>query len=507
MSDYDVIVVGAGNAALAAANSAREQGAGRVLVLEKAPEKDRGGNTHYSGGLLRIAFDTGEDLRALIPEAEQTEDGFFFEDVPSYTEDEFMADLMRVTAGKTDQGLAKILISKSYETIKWMHEYGGIPMEPAVSLSAIRVGNRVKWQKGAIVRALHEGVGLSNTWFATSAANGIEIRYGAAVTALVQDGNGAVVGVTVNNGETIEDIAAPAVVLGCGGFEANAQMRAQYLGAPWDHAKVRGSAHNQGDGLRMALAIGALPWGQWSGKHSTPISNEWPDFADRERTDRSNRLSYPYSVSINRDGKRFMDEGEDVGLYTYAKYGGRILQEPGSLSWQIFDQQTVHLLEPRYSTSDPIIANTLAGLVEQLDIDDKPQALRTLEDYNAAVPASGSNDGFDPTQKDGLASTGLEPNKSNWATRLDQPPFLAYSATGGITFTFGALKIDDEARVIGTDWRPIKGLFACGEMVGGLFHFNYPGGTGLVSGAVFGKIAGASAAQGTGGVAPGSGGG
>ncbi|MFP6707828.1 MAG: FAD-dependent oxidoreductase, partial [Alphaproteobacteria bacterium] len=137
MSDYDVIVVGAGNAALAAANSAREQGAGRVLVLEKAPEKDRGGNTHYSGGLLRIAFDTGEDLRALIPDAEQTEDGFFFEDVPSYTEDEFMADLMRVTAGKTDQGLAKILISKSYETIKWMHEYGGIPMEPAVSLSAI----------------------------------------------------------------------------------------------------------------------------------------------------------------------------------------------------------------------------------------------------------------------------------------------------------------------------------------------------------------------------------
>ena len=495
MFDYDVIVVGAGNAALAAANSARQQEASRVLVLEKAPEKDRGGNTHYSGGLLRIAFNTGEDLRPLIPDAEETVDGFFFEDVPSYTEDEFMSDLMRVTAGKTDQTLAQILIGQSYKTIRWMHEYGGIPMEPAISLSAIRVGNRVKWQKGAIVRALHEGVGLSKSWFEKSQANGVEVRYGAAVTALIQDGNGTVKGVKVSNGETIEEITPRAVILGCGGFEANAQMRAQYLGAPWDHAKVRGSAHNQGDGLRMAMSIGALPWGQWSGRHSTPISNEWPDFADRERTDRSNRLSYPYGVMINRDGKRFLNEGEDVGMYTYAKYGGRILSEPGSLAWQIFDQRTVHLLEPRYNTSDPISADTLEELVEQLEVDDKAQALRTLQEYNAAVPSSGTNDGFDPTQKDGLSSTGLLPEKSNWATRLDQPPFLAYSATGGITFTFGGVKIDEDARVIGTDWRPIQGLYACGEMVGGLFHFNYPGGTGLVSGAVFGKIAGASAAQ------------
>ncbi len=498
MSDYDVIVVGAGNAALAAANSAREQGAERVLVLEKAPEADRGGNTHYSGGLLRIAYGQAEALRTLVPDAEDELPGFF-EDVPTYTEDEMMADLMRVTAGKTDQTLAKTLISKSYETICWMHDYAGIPMEPAVSLSAIRVGNQVKWQKGAIVRALHEGVGLSNTWFAKSEANGIEVRYGTAVTELIQDGDGAVVGVAVNNGETIEEITAPAVILGCGGFEANAQMRAQYLGAPWDHAKVRGSAHNQGDGLRMALEIGALPWGQWSGRHSTPISYEWPDFADRERTDRSNRLSYPYSVLINRDGKRFLDEGEDMGMYTYAKYGGRILSEPGSLAWQIFDQQTVHLLEPRYNTSEPITSDTLEGLVDQLIIDDKTQALRTLEAYNASVPASGANDGFDPTQKDGLSSTGLSPEKSNWATRLDQPPFVAYSATGGVTFTFGGLKIDEEARVIGTDWRPIRGLFCCGEMVGGLFHFNYPGGTGLVSGAVFGKIAGASASRGAAG--------
>ena len=491
MADFDVIVVGAGNAALAAANSAREQGAARVLVLEKAPIEARGGNTHYSGGLLRIAFDDTRALKCLVPDAEDELPGFF-DQVEPYTAGDFWDDLTRVTAGKTDPDLARILIDNSYGTIRWMHEYGGIAMEPATSLAAIRVGNRTRWQKGAIIRARHEGVGLSNGWFARTEKNGIEIRYGAGAAALVQDRSGRVVGVTVRDGDGLSEVTAPAVVLGAGGFEANAQWRAQYLGAPWDHAKVRGTAYNQGDGLAMALAIGALPWGQWSGRHSTPISAEWPDFADRERTDKSNRLSYPYGVMLNRLGRRFVDEGEDVGLYTYAKYGGEILRQPGALAWQIFDQKTVDLLEPRYRTSTPIIADSLAELVDKLDFDDRDQALATLQDFNRAA---GEASRFDPTGKDGVASKGLEPEKSNWAVPLDAPPYVAYSATGGITFTFGGLKIDEGARVIGTDWRVIPGLYTCGEMVGGLFHFNYPGGTGLVSGAVFGRIAGAGAAR------------
>ncbi len=154
MPDFDVIVVGAGNAAHAAAFSAHENGAKRVLILEKAPEEDRGGNTHYSGGLLRIAFEETEDLRPLVPEAEEEISGFF-EDVEPYKKTDFMADLMRVTDGKTDQTLANILIDNSYETIKWMKEKAGIPMEPATSLAAIKVGNRIKWQKGAIIRAEH----------------------------------------------------------------------------------------------------------------------------------------------------------------------------------------------------------------------------------------------------------------------------------------------------------------------------------------------------------------
>ena len=490
MSDFDVIVVGAGNAALAAANSARENGAERVLVLEKAPEGARGGNTHYSGGLLRIAFDDPRDLEPLIPGVEEKVPNFF-DNVEPYKAEDFWADMLRVTAGKTDRELAQILIDNSYDTIRWMHEYAGVPMEAAVSLAGIKVGNQVKFQKGAVIRARQEGVGLSKAWFAKTAENGIEVRYGAGVTDLVQDGTGRVVGVKARTDDEVIEISAAAVVLGCGGFEANSQWRAQYLGAPWDHAKVRGTAHNQGDGLRMALAIGALPAGQWSGRHSTPISNEWPDFADRKRTDKSNRLSYPYGVLLNRAGHRFIDEGEDLGLYTYAKYGAEILRQPGAVAWQIFDQKTVHLLEGRYKTSEPIAAGTLAELVDMLDFDDREQALRTLGDYNDAACEA---DQFDPSKKDGLATQGLSPNKTNWGLKLDKPPFVAYSSTGGITFTFGGLKIDDHARVIGTDWRPIKGLYTCGEMVGGLFHFNYPGGTGLVSGAVFGRIAGRSAA-------------
>ncbi len=464
MSDLDVVVVGAGNAALAASVSAVEHGARRVLVLEKAPREMRGGNTHWSGGLLRIAYDKAADLEPLVPDAEETLPGFTA-GVEPYTRSDFREDLMRVTGGRSDPMLASIVIDNSYDTVRWMHDHAGIPMEPAFSLGGIRVGNVVKWPRGAVIRAQHEGVGLSRSWFRCAEKMGVEIRYGAAATALVTDARGRVSGVRIRTDDGIEEHAARAVILACGGFEANAQWRALYLGHPWDHAKVRGTAHNQGDGLRMALELGAMPWGQWSGCHSTPISNEWGAFADRALTDKSNRLSYPFSVMINRRGLRFVDEGED--------------------------QKTVHLLEGRYQTSEPISADTLEALLQQLDIDDRPQALRTLVEYNeAACDALG----FDPSKKDGLDTKTLDINKTNWALKLDRPPFVAYSATGGITFTFGGLKIDEQARVIGTDWRPIPGLYTCGEMVGGLFHDNYPGGTGLVSGAVIGRIAGRNAA-------------
>lgn len=491
MAEYDVIVVGAGNAALAASVSARENGAAKVLVLEKAPKGMRGGNTHWSGGVFRFVFDEPHALESLLPGIEEQYPRFY-EGVTPYTYDDFMGDILRVTGGRTDRALAEILVTNSTDTVRWVHKIGRVPMEAAVSLAGVKKDGVIRFQRGMVVRAEHEGVGLSKSWFKTAGEEGIEVRYGSAAVELLQDAKGRVAGVKARGPDGTEDISAKAVVLGAGGFEANAQWRAQYLGAPLDQAKVRGTPHNQGDGLRMALAIGAMPWGQWSGCHSTPISADWGHFAPRELTDKSNRLSYVYGVMINRLGKRFVDEGFDVQLLTYAKYGRLILNQPGGTAYQIFDKKTVHLLEPRYSTSKPIVADTLRDLFRQFDIDDKEQALKSLEAYNAAArdPA-----GFDPSRKDGLATSGLDIDKTNWAVRLDDPPFHAYTVTGGITFTFGGLKIDDHAQVIGTDWRPIPGLYTCGEMVGGLFHDNYAAGSGLMSGAVFGRIAGRSAAQ------------
>ena len=484
---HDVIVVGAGNAALAAAVAAREAGAARVLVLEKAPEPLRGGNTHYSGGLLRFAFDRAEDLLPIVPTVEKQVPGFML-GVQPYPRALFWDDLRRVTEDRTDPELAEILIGRSYDTVRWMAQQG-IAMEAAVSLSGIKVGDTIKWSPGAVIRAQHEGVGLSKMWFEIAAGRGVEIRYGTGAVRLVQDRTGRVTGVTVQDASGFGDLAARAVVLACGGFEANPAWRARYLGRPWDHAKVRGTRYNTGDGLRMAIDAGALPYGQWTGCHSTPIDAEAPPYGDRKLTDKTNRLSYPYGVLVNRRGLRFFDEGEDFQFYTYAKLGGIILNQPSGVGFQIFDAKVAKLLEGRYKTGTPMVADTLRALVDKLPLD-RGACQKTLDDYDAALQ-SGT---FDPTVRDGLATKGLELPKSNWAQRLDTPPYVAYPVTGGITFTFGGVKVNERAAVMSTRWEPIPGLYACGEMVGGLFHPNYPGGTGLMSGAVFGRLAGASAA-------------
>ena len=487
MADYDVIVVGAGNAALAAAVSARQQGAGRVAVLEKAPRELRGGNTHYSGGLFRFAYDSAEDLRPLVPDAEQEVPGFFAS-VEPYPQKRFWEDLLRVTESRTDPELAEILIGRSYDTLRWVADQG-VPLEPAVSLSAVKVDGVIKWSPGAVIRARHEGVGLSASWFKIAAARGVDITYDTGALRLLQDRRGRVTGVLVQDPEGTREITAGSVVLACGGFEANPEWRARYLGRPWDHAKVRGTRYNMGDGLRMAVEIGALVHGQWTGCHSTPIDADAPPHGDRKLTDKTNRLSYPYGVLVNARGRRFFDEGEDFQFYTYAKLGGIILNEPSGVGYQIFDQKVVDLLEGRYKTGQPIIADTLADLVARLPVD-RAACLETLERYNAAVKPGA----FDATVKDGLRTSGLDLPKSNWAQALDTPPFVAYPVTGGITFTFGGVRVNSQAQVLSTRWQPIPGLYACGEMVGGLFHINYPGGSGLMSGAVFGRIAGAAAA-------------
>ena len=488
--DYDVIVVGAGNAAFSAAVSAKENGAKRVLVLEKAPREKRGGNTHFSGAVFRFIYDNVSELDRFVPNAERDYPGFH-KGVQPYPVEAFRADLMKVTQDRSDPELSKVLIENSYDTMCWLQETGKMEFELAVSVMGVRVGNEVKWPRGAMIRTVHEGVGLSRTWFETAEKMGIEIRYESGARHLTQAENGRVNGVVVRGPNGLETINAKAVVLGCGGFETNPAWRRHYLGDPWDHAKVRGSNFNYGDGLKMALDIGAMPWGHWGGCHATPINAEAPDYGVQHLTDKTNRLSYFLGVMVNIEGKRWIDEGADINSFTYAKYGGLILKQPRSLIYQIFDSKVLHLLEPRYSTSEPFKSDTLEGLVRQLKVD-HGQALKTLAEYNAAAGRGGP---FNPAVLDGVHTDGIDPPKTNWAQKLDTPPYVAYPATGGITFTFGGLKVNQNAQVIATDWKPIPGLYTCGEMVGGLFHYNYPLGTGLMSGAVFGRIAGRSAAR------------
>jgi tricarballylate dehydrogenase len=258
---------------------------------------------------------------------------------------------------------------------------------------------------------------------------------------------------------------------------------------------VRGTRFNTGDGIRMALDIGAASRGHWSGCHAVGWDANAPEFGDLAVGDGFQKHSYPFGIMVNTRGQRFVDEGADFRNYTYAKYGREILAQPGQVAWQIFDAKVANLLRDEYRirqvtrvTAESI--DELAGKLEGVD----PGGFRaTVDAFNAAVDRSAP---FDPTRKDGRAARGLIVPKSNWANPLDTPPYEAYAVTCGITFTFGGLHVDADARVICEDGQPIAGLYGAGELVGGLFYFNYPGGTGLTSGAVFGRQAGIRAARG-----------
>ena len=304
---------------------------------------------------------------------------------------------------------------------------------------------------------------------------------------------GAVSGVRSSTRGTISDLAADAVVLACGGFESDVEWRTRYLGPGWDLAKVRGTRFNTGDGIRMALAAGASPAGNWSGCHAVAWDQNAPEFGDLSVGDGFQKHSYPFGIVVNARGRRFLDEGADFRNYTYAKYGREILAQPGQVAWQIFDAQATDLLRDEYRIRQVtrITAGSLEELAAKIDGLDGAAFLDTVKTFNHAVRRDVT---FNPTVLDGRSTIGLDPPKSNWANPIETPPFQAYGVTCGITFTFGGVRVDDTAQVITGEGGPLPNLYACGEMVGGLFYFNYPGGTGLTSGAVFGKLAGTNAA-------------
>lgn len=485
---YDVIVVGGGNAALCAAISASDEGA-KVLLLERAPQDERGGNSSYTEGLLRCVYNGADDIKALSPDLNEEE---MKSDFGSYTEDQFFDDMARVTQNRTDPDLCEILVRGSNGIMHWLKDKG-VRWLPQFGRQSFKVGGRYTFWGGATLAAVGGGHGLVDTLYKAAEKAGVRVMYNAWVRDLVHSDRG-VHGVSVTIEGATREIRAQTVILACGGFEANAAWRARHLGPGWDLAKVRGTKYNTGDGLDMALRMGAQPAGHWSGCHSVGWERYASDFGDFSTTDDYERDSYPFAIMVNAEGKRFLDEGADIRNYTYAKYGRIILQQPMQFAWQIFDSSMTHLLRPEYRSRHvtKVVAGSIEELVEKIEDVDKPQLLATIKAFNAAVKRDVP---FSPNVKDGRGTVGLEIPKSNWATPLENPPFEAYAVTCGVTFTFGGVRITTDTQVVDSNHRPIAGLYAAGEMVGGLFYFNYPGATGLTSGAVFGRLAGRSAAS------------
>jgi len=483
----DVLVIGAGNAAFAAAHAAREQGVD-VLMLECAPRDEAGGNTRFTAGAMRFAFRGVDDLVALMPDL--TEDELARTDFGSYPEDSFFDDMGRVTEYRCDPDLVEQLVNGSRDTMMWMHG-NGIRFAPIWGRQAFEVNGRFVFWGGLAVETYGGGPGLVEAWTASAERAGIRVLYEARAQSLLRDDSGVTGARARIGGETV-DITAKSVVLAAGGFQANAEWRTRYLGPGWDLAKVRGTRFNTGEGIRMALEVGASPAGNWSGCHAVGWERNAPEFGDLAVGDAFQKHSYPFGIMVNANGERFVDEGADFRNYTYAKYGRVVLAQPGQFAWQIFDSKVLHLLRDEYRIREvtKVSANTLEALVEKLEGVDASKALANIEAYNEAVM---DDVPFNPNVKDGRGTRGLTISKSNWANRLDAPPFEAYAITCGITFTFGGVRIDTDAAVQDRDGMAIPGLYSAGEMVGGLFYFNYPGGTGLMAGAVFGRIAGTSA--------------
>jgi tricarballylate dehydrogenase len=397
-------------------------------------------------------------------------------------------DLLRVTEGRADEELLDMLVAEAYPTMLWMRERG-LRWVLMYGRQAFEVQGKRRFWGGLVVEVIGGGPGLSDRLFELAEEAGVEVLYSCGANALLKEVEGGIRGVRLEGGE---EIGGGAVVLACGGFEANAEMRRKHLGPGWEEAKVRGTEFNTGAGIRMAQEAGAAPYGDWSSCHAVAWDLNAPPFGNRRVGDLYQKHSYPFGIIVNANGERFVDEGADFRNYTYAKYGREILKQPHRAAFQIFDAKVEHLLRDEYRIAQvtKASAETIGELADKLGID-REGLERTVSEFNAAVQPGA----FDPTRLDGKQTRGIEPPKSNWALPLDAPPYTGYAVTCGITFTFGGLRIDRQARVLDTAGQPLPGLYAAGELVGGLFWGNYAGGSGLMAGSVFGRIAGRNAAQ------------
>ena len=376
---------------------------------------------------LRFVYDADEDLMPLLQNP--SDPRLAHTDFGTYTSQQFEADLLSFNDGRPLSAEQRALIDGSHDVVRWLAGHG-VKFAPIYDRQSFEKEGRHIFWGGLTLAAQNEGVGLIESELEAFVGMGGRIRYDCGAVDLIT-AHGRVIGVVAENavGDRA-DYLAKGVILGCGGFEANAELRQRHIGPAWTQAKVRGTPHNTGKGLEMALELGAEPYGFYGGCHATPMDLHMKDYGnlDIPHLERKNyrKICYFLGVMVNAHGARFVDEGKDFRNYTYAQFGRAVLEQPGHFAWQIFDAKVEHLLYGEYRFHDAhfVEAETLEGLIDRLDgIDAKEALRRTLTAFNAAA-----DDGvrFDPTIKDGKATIGLPLPKSNWAQKIDTPPFKAY---------------------------------------------------------------------------------
>ena len=483
----DIIIVGAGNAAFSAAIAARENGS-EVLMLEKTEEKYMGGNSALTIH-MRFAYNSFDDLLPLIKFPESSNELSKFKIkiqalknvVKEYTEIDYLNDINKVTENRSDQNLSRELVSNSLNTIQWMNKLGHY-WEPTFENPT----------SANVVSFDGKGYGLINRWKKIALQKGVKIIYECSVIDLIKQNNN-ICGVVVNHKNQNIKLFSKSVIMACGSFESNPDMRAKYLGEKWRNIKLRGVPHNTGEGLEMALSHGAIPYDDWSTCHASPQDYNRPDFdlpGENKSGDYWSRYAYPFSVMINQDGERFIDEGETWRGLTYAKTGKAILEQKQQMAYQLFDtkHRNAGVLN-KYKNPTNYVSNSLSGLASKLKIGNINDFLSNINNFNNSI----SSERYNPHILDGKSTSNIMPKRSNWALALDKPPFEAYPVIAGMTFCYGGLKTTINGEALNSQGNIIKGLYAVGEMLGGLWYKNYPSGGGMMAGAVFGKKAGEKA--------------